>query len=391
MSGDRSDSGGGPPSPLAGVRRWLLASPLRIGAVLALVLVATAAVAGGVALVFGGLDLAGPPEAGPPATATPAPTPTATPTPIPTPTPTATATAVSSPPGYRVATVTDTTTGGVVTVRFEDGRVRQLPLAAIDVPGAGGAAPTAFDGVVTGPTGRACLADAGRRAAVDLAATLPGRTVAVRVVDDETAPGATAAFVRRDGEVLNRVLVRRGDARATTDRYAAETDRAREGAQGLWSCGIVTPGADGIPTRVSYTPDRAADTGGLRVVRVRPNPPGRDAAALADETVTIRNTGSTTIDLAAWTLSDAAGHRLALDGATAEDRRLQPGEDLVVHTGAGQPRPGHRYLDAPNPVWDDDGDRVRLVTDGGDRSVVLAYGSAARPDPANATATGGRA
>lgn len=382
MSGDRS---GGrnlvPNSPFSGVRSWLFASQLRLQLFVVLVLVlTTVGIAVGTLVLLGGLPSDQPTEAD---GGTPTPTPTASPTPTPTPTPTSTPepTPRNVVGDYRAATVVGTTTGGYVTVQFADGSVRQLPLAAVDVPGAGGADPAAFGGVLTGEAGRACLGTYGTRAAVAIESRLDGERVGARVVNDGTIPGGVGLSVRHGGEVVNRALVRQGFARATTDAYTSEMVDAREGEQGLWECGTVEPMAadTDIPTAVEISPPEAADEGGLRVVQIRPNPP--DDASLSAETVTLRNTGVTAVHLDGWRLGDADGTRRGFaDLGRAEDRRLQPGERVVLHTGSGESGDGHLYLSQPHQLWNDDGDVVRLVGPNHRRSVTVRYGSAVSDD-----------
>ncbi|MFB6079670.1 MAG: lamin tail domain-containing protein [Haloferacaceae archaeon] len=397
MAGDRSRGADVvPSSPLVGLRDWLLGSPFRLQLLVAAVVVLTATgVTTGALVLLGGVSLHGPPAgaasspAGRPANRTATPPP-ATTTPSATPSATPTATPADAVDGYRPATVLGVTTGGVVSVRFDDGRVRRLPLAAVRVPDAAGDSPTAFDGVLTGSTGRACLGTHGARATGTLADRLVGASVGARVVPDGTAPGNVGLLVRNGGRVVNRDLVERGNASATTARYAAEMDDARANGRGLWACGTVEPGRrhGDLPATVDVTPPRAADTGGLRVVRIRPNPP--DGAPLSDETITLENTGDRTVSLSGWTLGDERGTRRTLLAlATPEDRRLQPGERLVVHTGAGPPTAGHLYLDHPNELWGDDGGVVRLVDRrrAPPRTVTVRYGDAVSTPSDDARAT----
>lgn len=378
MSGDRSGDGSVvPSSPFAGLRDWLFASRLRFQLfVILIVAVGTIGVAVGTLVFLGLIPGDEPTDAGAGPTATPAPTPT--PTPTATPTATATPTPRDVVGDYRAATVVGTTTGGYLSLQFPDGEVRQLPLAGIHVPGAGGASPAAYDGVVEGPAGRACLGEYGTRAAVQLESELSGERVGVRVVTDRTVSGDTGVYVRSRGQVVNHELVRQGYARATTDEYYDAMVDAREGEQGLWECGTVEPmvrGNDVVAT-VEIRPDHAAEEGGLRIVEVRPNPP--DGAPVAAETVTLRNTGSTTVDLSGWRLGNLNGNGGSLARAgTAEDRRVQPGEELIVHTGSGLPRDGHLYLGKSSGLWGDAGGTVRLSGPSNRRTVTVRYGNAA--------------
>lgn len=382
MSGGPSGGSGPiPRSPLTGLRNWLLTSSFRLQLLVGLVvLVGTVVVVIGALFALGGLSFQNPQQAGGgPTTPRPTPAPTPTPTPAPTPTP------VPTPPDvvgdYRAATVVGATTGGVVTVQFDDGSVRRLPLAAVEVPDAGGDDPAAFDGVLTGEAGRACLGTYGTRATVDISDRLVGERVGARTVSDGTVPGGVGLLLRNDGRVVNRELVRRGYARATTDRYADAMVGAREGEQGLWECATVEPGARNgdVPATVAVRPTEVADDGGLRVIEIRPNPAGSGQRTVAGETITLRNTGERTVALDGWALGDDEGTSLLLSSfATPESRRLQPGERLVIHTGRGSPADGHLYLARSNELWGDDGGVVKLINRRGDppRTITVRYGDA---------------
>ncbi|GAB0491847.1 hypothetical protein MMPV_003102 [Pyropia vietnamensis] len=77
--------------------------------------------------------------------------------------------------------------------------------------------------------------------------------------------------------------------------------------------------------------------GGVRIVSALVNPTGRSERA--DESVTLRNTGSTTVDVAAWSLTSAparAAARLGGDasaGAGSTTVRLSPGETRTFRLG----------------------------------------------------------
>ncbi|MFB6302759.1 MAG: lamin tail domain-containing protein [Haloferacaceae archaeon] len=134
-----------------------------------------------------------------------------------------------------------------------------------------------------------------------------------------------------------------------------------------------------MPSTVTVRPVEVADSGGLRVTKIHPNPAGSGGATLAEEIVVLRNTGATTVDLGGWTIGDGTGTTRTLAPlATPENRRLQPGERLVVHTGAGRPTAGHLYLAHPNELWGDGGGMVRLVNRrvAPSRTITVRYGDA---------------
>lgn len=255
------------------------------------------------------------------------------------------------------ATVVGVGSGDRLTYRTEAGDRRTVRLDGLDAPDAGGADPARFDGVLTGTRGRTCLAEQGRRALIDARSSLVGETITVRSVD---AGGAVpTAVLTVDGRSLNRRLVERGYARATDDRYADAERAARSAERGVWACSTVSPTP---PLRESAEP-------GIRIAAVHPNPPGDDDASLADEYVVVENAGEVTVDLSNWYLVDGDGKTyFFFDGRT-----LRPGEELVVHVGAGRNVDGHVYWGATSPVLDNDHETLKLVDGDTDRTVRLSY------------------
>ncbi|SEA07021.1 Lamin Tail Domain [Haloplanus vescus] len=249
------------------------------------------------------------------------------------------------------ATVVGVGDGGRVTYRM-DGETRTVRLAGVDVPSAGGADPALFDGVVTGSRGRACLAREGRRALLDTRAQLVDESVSVRTGED-------GAVLVADGRSVNRRLVERGNARATTRTYADAERSARSAHIGVWSCSVVEPSR----------PLREANASNVRIDAIHPNPPGDDAASLNDEYVVIENAGSRTVDLSDWYLivGDDEMH-FFFDGQT-----LRPGEEIVLRMGSGRNTEGTVYWGASSPVLDNDHETLKLVDGDTDRTVRVSY------------------
>jgi micrococcal nuclease len=255
------------------------------------------------------------------------------------------------------ATVVGVSSGDWLTYRTTAGDRRTVRLAGLDAPDVDGADPTRFDGVLTGSRGRTCLAEQGRRALIDARTTLVGESVTVRSVESEV--GARSAVLVADGQSVNRHLVEQGYARATDDQYADAERTARSAERGVWSCATVEPAP---PVRESEEP-------GVRIAAVHPNPPGDDAAALTDEYVVVENAGGATVDLSNWYLVDGDGKTyFFFDGRT-----LRPGEELVVHVGAGRDTDGHVYWGASSPVLDNDHETLKLVAGDTGRTVRLSY------------------
>jgi hypothetical protein len=105
---------------------------------------------------------------------------------------------------------------------------------------------------------------------------------------DESLLSYTAVVQDRVGVALRTALKDR-------NLYAAES-AAQSAGRGLWAC---------------RDPATAArDTGAtLAVVTVHADAAGNDHENLGDEYVQFLNVGNGSLDLAGWTVSDAAGHR----------------------------------------------------------------------------------
>jgi endonuclease YncB( thermonuclease family) len=261
----------------------------------------------------------------------------------------------ASATGAETATVVAASSGDWITYRTATGSQRTVRLAGVDAPGVGGADPERFDGVVTGEWGRTCLAEYGRQGLLSLRSRLVGESVTVTPV--RTERGVAAAVLTADGRSINRRVVERGFARATTDRYADAERAARSAERGVWSCATVR----------AERPLRDPSGPNVRIAAVHPNPPGDDGAALASEYVVVENTGRETVDLANWYLVDDDQAYYFADGT------LGPGESVVLHVGAGRNRDGHVYWGANAPVLDNDHESLRLVDGDADRVVNFSY------------------
>lgn len=260
--------------------------------------------------------------------------------------------------------VTGVIDGDTVRVRFDDGRVETVRLLGVDAPETRAAStPGEFEGVPATDAGRRCLRAAGERATAFARDRLAGDRVGLGFdpgTDRRGDYGRLLAYVYADGRSINHALLSRGHARlyespfVEASRYAAAERAARRAGRGLWGCvdpSATTPAGDGLR------------------LRVRPDPPGDDDEMLARECVAVTNAGDRTVDLAGWTVGDEAGHRYTFPATT-----LDPGETVVLHTGAGTDRPGHRYWGRRGAVWNNGGDAATLADPSGRRRGTVAYG-----------------
>ena len=127
-------------------------------------------------------------------------------------------------------------------------------------------------------------------------------------------------------------------------------DAARASEIGMWAsdiCGAVGP--------------RAA----LEITTVNFDPPGADD----EESVTIINSGSDSIDLIGFVLRDESSvNRFVFPGIS-----LAPGEELTVVRGCGEGKEGTIPWCTEQPIWNNDGDTVLLLDQAGRIVAIRRY------------------
>jgi micrococcal nuclease len=136
--------------------------------------------------------------------------------------------------------------------------------------------------------------------------------------------------------------------------YASLTDAAWSERRGMWAidaCGPATGATVDIP-------------------RWDVDPPGDDTGSDADEWVAIRNTGSTAVALAGWTLRDESSQHRYRFG----DLRLDPDEEMVIHSRCGDDGGPDLYWCA-GAVWNNGGDTVIVQDASGNVVARRRYGS----------------
>lgn len=128
-------------------------------------------------------------------------------------------------------------------------------------------------------------------------------------------------------------------------------------------------------------PVQAADTPtALRISELLPNP---DAAQSQREFIELWNPTGAGIDLAGWTLRDAATASGATNEFTFPSGRLAPGARIAVWSnGTGDARGPSWSSSASKAVWNDAGDAATLLDPLGAVVDWLAYGSSAAAAPA---------
>ncbi|MDQ3645488.1 MAG: lamin tail domain-containing protein [Actinomycetota bacterium] len=136
----------------------------------------------------------------------------------------------------------------------------------------------------------------------------------------------------------------------------------------------------------------------IKITKIRFNPPGPDTGTnehLRKELVVIKNTGSRTVRLDGWRIVDAGRDHVYVFGDPNRgndvftDIRLRPGGYVRIHSGRGQdlatasahgdtPTYYDFYWDLDDYVWNNGGDRARLIRP--NRNVVDSCAYAASAD-----------
>ncbi|WP_373689827.1 lamin tail domain-containing protein [Halocatena marina] len=252
------------------------------------------------------------------------------------------------------ATVTDVADGDTVDIEYENGTTDTVRMLGVDTPEVYGENdPTEFEGVPDTEAGSQCLHEAGESAsAYTKDALQQGEQITLELdsqSDGRGDYGRLLAYVHDDGRNLNYDLVQTGHARvydstfSQSDRfYAAESD-AQAAERGLWHC------------------RNPSGSGGLSIAQINADAAGNDNDNLNDEYVVFENTGSSTLDLSGWTVSDEAGHTYTFPSGAS----LAAGETVTLHTGSGSDTTSDRYWGASGAIWNNGGDTVSVNDDSG--------------------------
>jgi micrococcal nuclease len=166
---------------------------------------------------------------------------------------------------------------------------------------------------------------------------------------------------------VNEETVRRGAAlsrhyppdTAMSGRLDAAQDAAREAEIGIWS-----PTACGPRAAASLT-----------IADVVFDAPGNDGENLNGEWISIRNDGTTAIDLTGWGIKDeSATHRYEFPSSYT----LAPEESVTVYTGCGNDFGSELFwCNVGSAVWNNSGDTAFLLDPNGNAHDTFSYGESA--------------
>ncbi|WP_266074774.1 lamin tail domain-containing protein [Haladaptatus caseinilyticus] len=262
--------------------------------------------------------------------------------------------------GSEEVTVVDVVDGDTVDVRYPNGTTDTVRLLGVDTPETyGGNTPDEFEGVPTSSAGEDCLADEGEDAKSFITNELEGKQVTLKFDSESDRRGyygRLLAYVYYGGEDYNYKLVNAGQARVydstfskSDSYYGAESDAQSE-RRDLWRC------------------RDAGGAGDIDIETIHADASGNDNYNLNDEFVVFENTGSNTVSLSGWTISDAAGNAYSFS-----DVSLAPGETVTLHTGSGTDSSSDLYWNRGSAVWNNAGDSAFLDTGSGSRATSRVY------------------
>lgn len=152
-----------------------------------------------------------------------------------------------------------------------------------------------------------------------------------------------------DGSSVNEAMVRSGWALAVHgdgDAFVGAMRAAAEDEVGMWSPSV--PGCGTVD-------------GEVVVVDAQPDPDGRDDEHLDQEFVVIANAGTGPLELGGWQVRDESTSNRFVFG----ERRLGPGEELVLVTGCGRDSERMVFWCSGSPVWSNHGDTALVLAPDG--------------------------
>ena len=107
----------------------------------------------------------------------------------------------------------------------------------------------------------------------------------------------------------------------------------------------------------------------LAVKTVHADAEGDDTDNLNDEYVVFTNTGSRSLDVSGWTVSDASSHTYTIPSGTT----LEAGETLTLHTGEGTDDGSNLYWGSGSAIWNNGGDTITITNAQGEQVLKEEY------------------
>lgn len=195
-----------------------------------------------------------------------------------------------------------------------------------------------------------CNGEAARDALRDL---VENATTVEFVAGEQDRFGRLLGVLALDGVAVTESLVDAGWAlalwSAEDERLTALMEAAASSERGMWGAECGEPAASGL-----VIDDHQVDA------------PGDDRENVAEEWVTVTNTGSEPVDLNGWTIRDeTTSNRFAISGWV-----LGAGDSVRFRSGSGSNGGGDYFLGEDFPLWSNRGETAVLLDPDG---VVAAH------------------
>ncbi|WP_231188414.1 lamin tail domain-containing protein [Haladaptatus sp. DYF46] len=263
--------------------------------------------------------------------------------------------------GSQQVTVTNVVDGDTLDVQYENGTTDTVRLLGVDTPETYGEnTPDEWEGVPNTQAGKDCLHSEGEDAKAFMKNNLEGKQITLKFdseSDHRGYYGRLLAYVYYGGEDYNYKLIESGQARVydstfskSSSYYSAESS-AQNTEHNAWTCRNVD--SSGASVSISQIHEDAA---------------GNDNNNLNDEYVVFKNTGSTSIDLSGWTVTDESGKTYTFSSLT-----LSPSQTVTLHSGSGSDTSGDVFWDRSTAVWNNGGDTVLISDSSGSSVATKAY------------------
>lgn len=124
------------------------------------------------------------------------------------------------------------------------------------------------------------------------------------------------------------------------------------------------------PSTSTIETDGGTDTSSaLAVQTVHADAEGDESENLNDEYIVFGNTGSTSLDMAGWTIEDESSHSYTVPEGTT----INAGESLTLHTGEGSDTDSDLYWGSGSAIWNNGGDTITVTSDDGQEVLSEAY------------------
>ncbi len=267
-------------------------------------------------------------------------------------------------------TVVDVTDGDTMDVRFANGSTETVRLLGVDTPEVYAEnTPSEWDGVPDTQVGRDWLRQWGANASDFAQSELDGERVEIRVDPEADRRGGYGRLLvylsTTDSErSFNQQLIERGYARlydtpfSKREAFADTEAAARDTGRGVW----------GFERTDDQTASSIQDAP-LELVEINFDATGNDNENLDDEYLIFENTGSESLDISGWTISDSAGHTYTVpDGVP-----LAAGARIRLVTGPGTNTESTLYWGEEQALWNNGGDTITVRTENGELALTESY------------------